>query len=168
MLPTLNRAVKMPEVGRIPRNKTAWPGSSGRGLLWNCSGLPTSSSPQNPALGKLQMSVLTHAAPNNNCVIGSLLDIGLHLHLFGRSAGTIRKQTQSRESGGSGIPGPGSPDERERDGETGSVGYEQWQCEVTAGTRRTSTSDGSRAKRDSEMEMGTCFARDSRTGRSQI
>jgi len=49
--------MKMPELNRIPRNKTAWSGSLTRGRLWNYRRLPTSSSPSKPPLGKLQMSV---------------------------------------------------------------------------------------------------------------
>ena len=111
---------------------------------------------------------LTHASPDYTRGIGALLDVGLHVHLLGGSAGTSRKQTQSCDSNRPRIPGFGPPDERERDSETRSVGCEQRRREVTAGKRRTSTSDRSRANRDHEMEMGTCFPRNSRTGRIQI
>ena len=166
MLPTLNRAVKMPKPQRISRNRTACSPSLTHVGLWNQRWLPTSSSPQNLGYVSSTCQYLSYGTPNNCCGIGSLLDVGPLVHLLKCSAGTIRKQTQSRDSGGSRVPGFGSPNERERDSKVGSPGCKQWQRKIIAGTRWTSTSDRSRANRDSEMEMGTFLARDARTGRS--
>ena len=164
----LNRAVKMPEADRILRNKTAWPQVPQRFLCGTNGGYRRHLHHRTLLYVSSRCQYLTHASPDYTRGIGALLDVGLHVHLLGRSAGAIRKQTQSPDSGGSRVPGFGPPNERERDGKVGSRGCDQRQCKVPAGKRWTSTPDRSRANRDYEMEMGTLLARNSRADRIQI
>src|SRR5207245_3169803 len=107
-------------------------------------------------------------APDYSCDIGSLLDVGAPVHVVACPAANIRKQAQGCDPDRSRISGPGPTNERERNSETGSPGGNQWQRKVPGSQRRTPAADRSRPNRYPKVEMGTRFARESRTGGSEL
>jgi hypothetical protein len=93
MLPTLNRAVKMPEADRIRRNKTAWPQGLHRSVFGVNGGYHRHLHHRTLLYVSSKCQYLPYGTPNNCCGIGSMLDVGPLVELLNCPAGTIRKQT---------------------------------------------------------------------------